>query len=248
MAARGGQALANLAAGLRELLFPPACAACGAAVDPQDFLCPACQEQVRPLPAPACPICGQPGHAWRCPSCQAAPPAFDAVHSLAAHAGPLAEVVRGFKYQRRYWLGQGLARLLGAAPRAWWATADLIAPVPLHPRRLVSRGFNQALVLARGLPGGEGPSLIPRLLARKRYTRPQVGLAPHARQRNVAGAFALEAAWQGRMAGAWVLLIDDVFTTGATVNECARVLKEAGAARVEVLTLVRALGGGSDPA
>lgn len=244
MGARGGQALANLAHGLRDLLFPPACAACGAPVGQDEFLCPACQGQVEPLAAPACPVCGLPGHSWLCPACQASPPAFDAARSLAAHAGPLAEVVRGFKYQRRYWLGQGLARLLGDAPRSWWATVDLIAPVPLHPRRLVARGFNQALVLARGLPGREGPELAPRLLSRRRYTRPQVGLDPGARRRNVAGAFAVAPNWQDRLEGAWVLLVDDVFTTGATVNECAKALKQAGAERVEVLTLARAAGGG----
>lgn len=245
MATGGTRALANLAHGLRDLFFAPACAACGGPVEPDEFLCPACLEQVEPLVAPACRVCGQPGHAWHCPNCAANPPAFDAAHALALHTGPLAEVVRGFKYQRRYWLGEGLSRLLGAAPRSWWATVDLIAPVPLHPRRLVARGFNQALVLARGLPGGQGPELAPRLLNRKRYTRPQVGLDPGARRRNVEGAFALAPAWQGRLEGAWVLLVDDVFTTGATVNECAKVLKHAGAERVEVLTLVRAAGGKS---
>ena len=242
MATRGAQALANLAHGLRDLFFPPACAACGGPVEPDEFLCPACLEQVEPLAAPACRICGLPGHAWHCPACAASPPAFDAAHALAMHAGPLAEVVRGFKYQRRYWLGEGLARLLGDAPRSWWATVDLIAPVPLHPRRLVARGFNQALVLARGLPGDQGPTLAPRLLNRRRYTRPQVGLDPGARRRNVQGAFEVSSLWQDRLQGAWVLLVDDVFTTGATVNECAKVLKQAGAERVEVLTLVRAAG------
>ncbi|MCB2192257.1 MAG: ComF family protein [Deltaproteobacteria bacterium] len=240
MANRGAPALANLAHGLRDLFFPPACAACATAVGPDEFLCPACLAQVKALPEPACRICGLPGHAWHCPRCAASPPAFDAARALAMHTGPLAETVRGFKYQRRYWLGQGLARMLGQAPRSWWATADIIAPVPLHPRRLVARGFNQALVLARGLPPGQGPALIPRLLQRKRYTRPQVGLDPGARRRNVQGAFAVAQAWQGRVDGAWVLLVDDVFTTGATAHECAKVLKAAGAERVEVLTLVRA--------
>ncbi|MBU4277101.1 MAG: ComF family protein [Proteobacteria bacterium] len=245
MATGGAQALANLAHGLRDLFFAPACAACGGAVEHDEFLCPACREQVSPPTEPSCRVCGLPGHSWHCPACAASPPAFDAARALALHTGPLAEVVRGFKYQRRYWLGEGLSRLLGTAPRSWWATADIVAPVPLHPRRLVARGFNQALVLARGLPGGQGPELAPRLLNRKRYTRPQVGLDPGARRRNVEGAFALAPAWQGRLEGAWVLLVDDVFTTGATVNECAKVLKQAGAERVEVLTLVRAVGGKS---
>ena len=238
--------LANLGQGLRDLLFPPACAGCGAPVGQDQFLCPGCEASVEPLAAPQCPLCGRPGESWRCADCQADPPPFDAAHALARHSGPLAQAVRGFKYQRRFWLGAGLAARLGAAPRAWWATADLIAPVPLHPRRLIARGFNQALVLARGLPQGQGPVLAPRLLRRLRHTRPQVGLAPADRLSNVAGAFGVHPAWKGRLDGAWVLLVDDVFTTGATVAECARVLKQAGAYRVEVLTLARAGGGPKD--
>jgi len=241
--AGGGMALGHLGSATRNLLFPPACAVCGAPAVEGELLCPACEGQVEPLGEPVCQVCGLPGATWRCAACQSDPPPFDAAHALAAHQGPLAQAVRGFKYQRRYWLGAGLAAHLGRAPRAWWATADLIAPVPLHPRRLVGRGFNQALVLARGLPKGQGPVLAPRLLRRLRHTRPQVGLAPHQRRSNVAGAFGVSPAWQERLDGAWVLLIDDVFTTGATAAECAGVLKQAGAARVEVLTLVRATGG-----
>jgi len=244
MGGGGAAALGNLGRGLRDLLFPAACAACGAPAAGGGLFCPACAAQVEPLGQPACALCGQPGVTWRCPSCREHPPPFDAVHSLAAHRGPLAQAVRGFKYQRRHWLGPGLARLLGAAPRAWWATADLAAPVPLHPRRLMARGFNQALVLARGLPRGQGPELAPRLLRRRRHTKPQVGLTPAARRGNVAGAFAVDPGRAGRLDGAWVLLVDDVFTTGATAAECARVLKQGGAARVEVLTLVRAVGAG----
>ncbi|MCF8032266.1 MAG: ComF family protein [Desulfarculaceae bacterium] len=235
-------ALVNLGRGLRSLLFPSTCAACGAPAPEDEILCPACEAQVLPPGGPACQICGKPGAAWRCPSCQGDPPPFDAVRSLARHQGPLAGLVRSFKYQRRYWLGAGLARRMGAAPRSCWATADLIAPVPLHPRRLVSRGFNQALELAKGLPAGQGPELAPGLLRRLRHTRPQVGLAPQERRSNVAGAFGVDPAWQGRVSGAWVLLVDDVFTTGATAAECARALKKHGAARVEVLTLARAGG------
>ncbi|RJX30437.1 MAG: ComF family protein, partial [Desulfarculus sp.] len=142
--------------------------------------------------------------------------------------------------------GPALARLLAGAPQDGWAAVELIAPVPLHPRRLMLRGFNQAAVLARGLAREGGPRLAPDLLRRLRHTRPQVGLDPAARRTNVAGAFGLGRNWAGRLAGAAVLLIDDVFTTGATAAECARVLKDAGAARVNVLTLVRAgQGGGS---
>ncbi|MCB2225110.1 MAG: ComF family protein [Desulfarculaceae bacterium] len=240
----GAKALRNLGRSLRSLLFPSCCAACGGPVDDGELLCLACEAEVEPLAGQACERCGRPGAAWLCASCQSDPPPFDAARSLVRHQGPLAELVRGFKYQRRYWLGAGLARRLGAAPRSHWATADLVAPVPLHPRRLISRGFNQALSLAKGLPlGDKGPELAPDLLLRLRHTRPQVGLAPEERRANVSGAFGVNPAWEGRLAGAWVLLIDDVFTTGATAAECARVLKDKGAARVEVLTLARATGG-----
>lgn len=234
--------LLSLATGLRELVFPSACGACGAPVAAGALFCGPCESLIEPLPASRCPLCGRPGPAAACPACAEAKPAYDAAWALARHSGPLAQAVRAFKYQRRYWLGPALARLLATAPRNG-AAAELIAPVPLHPRRLLRRGFNQAAVLARGLAGQTGVRLAPQLLRRLRHTRPQVGLDPAARRANVAGAFGLGRGWAGRLDGAAVLLIDDVFTTGATVAECAQVLKQAGAAWVEVLTLVRAGGG-----
>ena len=112
--------------------------------------------------------------------------------------------------------------------------ADLLLPVPLHPRRLKARGFNQALLLAQGFP--DRPTGL-EVLKRLRHTVPQVGLNPKERRDNVKGAFGVSqpAAVKGRK----ILLIDDLYTTGSTVRECARVLRRAGAARVEVLTVAR---------
>jgi ComF family protein len=115
---------------------------------------------------------------------------------------------------------------------------DLIVPVPLHAARLRSRGFNQSLLLAHPLARRHRVPIAPFLLARTRETLPQVGLHGRDRRRNIAGAFAI--ARRARVRDRSILLVDDVYTTGATVNECARVLREAGALRVDVLVLARA--------
>jgi ComF family protein len=221
--------LALLGAALRDLLFPPACLGCGRSLARQALFCPGCAAQVE-LVEPL----GQ-------GACREAPPPFALAWAAAAHQGPLARAVARFKYEGRYVLGQGLATLLaGQAPAELLDWAELAAPVPLHPRRLMSRGFNQALVLARGLAEARGLVLAPRLLARRRHTRPQVGLKPTERAANVAGAFALGPR-EGHLArGRRVLLVDDVYTTGATLAECARVLLAGGAAEVAALTLTRA--------
>lgn len=240
--------LANLALALRGLLFPPACLGCGAAVAEGEFFCPACAGQLTPLAGPLCARCGAPQAeaAGLCPGCRRGPPTFARARALAQHAGPLAQAVRRFKYDGRYALGAGLAGLLARdAPGELLARCDLAAPVPLHPRRLMRRGFNQALVLARGLEAARGVAVAPRLLRRLRHTRPQVGLAPQERAANVAGAFALGPGQEALVRGRRALLVDDVYTTGATVAECARVLLAAGAAEVSVLTLTR---GGVPPA
>jgi ComF family protein len=139
------------------------------------------------------------------------------------------------KYQRQLIFSRFLGQLLAASVAAELAAAaDLLLPVPLHPRRLRQRGFNQALLLAQNFPD------IPLgrdLLVRQRPTLPQLKLNPRERQANVKGAFLVPS--PAAVAGQTVLLIDDVYTTGATVKECARALKQAGAARIEVLTVAR---------
>lgn len=249
--------LAALGRALGGLLLPPGCPACGAAPQAGRVFCPDCLAEVRLIGPWACPICGAPQEEGRpprpCQACRLEPPPYDQALALALHQGPLARAVRRFKYGRDWASGQALASFL-AQELDWGPLAgvDLLAPVPLHPRRLMRRGFNQALELGRalwrGLPPERRPRLEPRLLRRRRHTRPQVGLALHARQGNVAGAFALAPRRAALLPGRTVLLLDDVYTTGATVKECARVLKQAGAARVLVLTLARAPGRGPGPA
>ena len=238
-AARLGNALINLA-------FPPGCAACSAPCGPGELFCSHCADELSFIEPPYCQICGRPQPATEshklCPACRKSQSAFDRVRALGLHTGSMARAVRGFKYYGKISAGAGLARLWAESiPIRWLKGADLAAPVPLHPLRMLKRGFNQSLQLGAKLAL---PEMIPDLLIRKRHTRPQVGLGPAQRRQNVAQAFKVRDKYLERIEGARVMLIDDVFTTGATVNECAAELKYAGAVWVGALTLVRA---GKDP-
>jgi ComF family protein len=154
---------------------------------------------------------------------------------VAFYDGIVLEAIHRLKYQRQIIYAKFLAQLLAASPaREGIAETDLLVPVPLHPRRLRWRGFNQALLLARAFPD------IPLgrdILVRRRPTRPQLKLSPEERRTNVKGAFLVSDPVV--VAGKSVLLLDDVYTTGATAKECARALCQAGAGRVEVLTVAR---------
>jgi ComF family protein len=150
----------------------------------------------------------------------------------------IAGALRRFKYQ-------GETNLIGVFTALWQRLesdripGELIVPIPLHPRRLRQRGFNQAVLLARPLGRMLGIATYPRVLKRVRNTPPQVNLKPEERRKNVRGAFAVSE--RQRVYGREVIVVDDVYTTGATVQECAKVLKKAGAEAVHVLTLARAV-------
>jgi ComF family protein len=243
MASKGAAALGNA---LLNLAFPPYCAACSNSCGLDEYFCPACQDELALIEAPYCQTCGQPQLATetdiQCAHCRTNPPAYDQARALGLHQGPLARTVRSFKYYGKLSAGAALARYWAEqAPKRWLQGIDLAAPVPLHPLRLIKRGFNQSLLLCDRLPL---PRVIPDLLIRRRHTKPQVGLGPRERRENVAQAFTVRPRYAELVDGARVALIDDVYTTGATVSECARELKYAGAAWVGVFTLMRA---GRDP-
>ena len=233
--------LRALAGALLDTLFPRACPACGAPPQPPEPFCPQCLAQIEPAPPETCPRCGRPGPGQPCPACRSHPPAFQQARWLARHQGSLAQAVRDFKYRRRWVSGVELGRYLARhTPPAWLEGVELVVPVPLHRRRLMTRGFNQALVLARSLARRHGLELAARLLTRRRHTRPQVGLDPQERRQNVRGAFSVPPGGKPQLQNKRVLLMDDVFTTGATADQCAQTLMQAGARQVSVLTLVRA--------
>ncbi len=214
-----------------DLVFPPRCAACGALG--QEPFCPVCAEAVDAAP-PGCRRCGRPGPDAVCGPCLVQPPAFDAVRAGGLLGGPLADAVHALKYRGR----PALARPLGEwlAGRVELPSGAVLVPVPLAPRRRRERGHDQAALLAEALSRAAGRERLRRALRRVRDTPPQVGRDRAARSRNVQGAFAASTAVAGRD----VVLVDDVVTTGATADACARALKAAGARSVTVVSLARA--------
>jgi ComF family protein len=224
------------------VVFPSDCAACGRSlVQPTAGpLCGRCWEGLPRHLAPSC-ACGWPlpsGHA-SCSRCRRGRQPLDAGASLGPYEGALRTVIHELKYRGRRRVATRLAHALLAdtSARALLEGSDLLVPVPLHPRRLRERGFNQAALIARELarrtrrPCGEG------VLVRRKDTSPQTGLSAAQRRRNVAGAFAVR--HRGQVAGHVVTLIDDVFTTGATARSCARVLRASGAREVRLLSVAR---------
>jgi len=229
---------------LAALCFPPRCLSCNTSLpgNTELLFCTACLAAIDFIRAPLCPICGRPfpdavGSSHPCGNCLTNPPHFNTARAVAHYCGPLADAIHGFKYSgRTFGLATFalLARQLAPPPAM---VADCILPVPLHPQRLRQRGFNQALLLARALFPDQQRLIDAELLVRSRWTEPQTTLSGEARRRNLNNAFAVTD--PARIKGRNVLLVDDVFTTGSTVNECARCLRKAGSNAVHILTLAR---------
>jgi len=231
-----------------DILFPPRCAACGGifAGGSDGGFCPECLERVRTVHAPLCRVCGLPFETGPpgegvCEACLRNPPAYTESRALYVYEGPVLEAVHRFKYGGRAHLADLFGPLLAELAAGWLPELEdaILMPVPLHPRRLRQRGFNQSLLLARHLAGLPGLSLDFLSLQRPRDTIPQASLGREERKRNVVRAFALKnpAVVEGRD----VLLVDDVATTGSTLHACGTVLARAGARRVFCLVLARAL-------
>jgi ComF family protein len=239
---------------LIDWLFPPRCRACGSWIHGSDgeYFCHACRRNLELIGHPLCSICGRPfpgsaGADHPCGLCLRRAPQFASARSWACYpreAGedqPLRKVIQKFKYGRRVSLGKPLGRLMTRGCESYLAAcgADVVIPVPLHPRRLRWRGFNQSVLLAREVSRVCGAPMDPFVLLRSRETPPQTELSEQERRRNVRGAFAVNP--ENPLEERTVLLVDDVYTSGATVNECSRALRRAGAKEVHVLTLARAV-------
>ncbi|HOR00976.1 MAG TPA: ComF family protein [Anaerolineae bacterium] len=224
----------RLFSGLLDLLFPPRCAGCGR---PGSWLCTACLTQVAWIAPPLCPRCGEPARAPACcPRRHRHPEHLDGLRSAAWHSGPLRAALHRLKYRGQRVLAAPLAGLVVAAWRRDPPPAGLLIPVPLHPTRVRERGFNQAALLAAYVGRELGLPVDARHLARIRATPPQVGLSAGQRLVNVAGAFRYSGP---SLHGRAVCLIDDICTTGATLEACAAALREAGAASVWAYTVAR---------
>ena len=231
---------------LLDFFFPPKCPLCGKdqVGRREDRPCPACLSRLKFTSSPRCPRCGlgfgSPSeNDHLCSECLTEERYFGNARAVCLYEGLMVEAISRFKYGRATRLSRPLGSLLAEYqdPEFPFSRWDLILPVPLHPKRLRERGFNQSLLLARYLSRKRSIPLNITSLYRSRPTTPQTQLSGPERQRNVRGAFGVrgpEAISKKR-----VLLIDDVFTTGATARECAKVLLDAGAKQVDVLTLAR---------
>lgn len=243
-----GRALRRRFATALDLVLPHLCMACREPVDGPGRLCAACWSAVDFIVDPMCDSCGLPfdyaiGPGAVCGACARAAPAFDRARAAMRYGDVARRLVAGFKYADRLHLAPALAQWLAraAAPLLDGAgSPGLIVPTPLHRRRLVARRFNQSAMLAQGLARLSGVPVALDALERRRATPPQAALRSAAgRRRNVAGAFRVPPHRRALVEGRIILLVDDVLTTGATVEACARALRAAGAARVDATTLAR---------
>jgi ComF family protein len=232
---------------LVDLVLPPTCLACRKPVGTAGGLCSACWTGMGFIERPYCERLGTPfpsdsGAALLSPAAIAAPPAYERARAAARYGDVARDLVHLLKYGDRLDLAPPLGRWMARAGAELLADADALIPVPLHWSRLWQRRFNQSAALAGAVSAISKVPVADHILARVRATPPQVGLARSERARNVQGAFAVEKPARIEVKGRKLVVIDDVLTSGATVDVCARVLRRAGASRVDVLVLARVVG------
>jgi len=246
MAGAARAAMRSMLGHLADFLLPPVCISCGARIGTHGLLCGNCFAKIDFITPPLCARLGIPlpfeaGDPPLSVAAIASPPVYDRARAAARYSDTMQELIQSFKYHDRH---EGLplfVRWLKTAGAELLPDADLIVPVPLYPTRLWRRRFNQSAMLARALGRVSGVPVDCFILKRVRRTASQVGLTASQRRRNVAGAFRVEKGRATELKAKNLLVVDDVITTGATAEACARVLKRAGAARVDVLALARAV-------
>ena len=243
------QVLDRAARAALDAVLPPQCLMCGCITDAQGTLCAACWSKMTWLAAPLCACCGAPfefdpqprggDSELICGACLRDRPVFARARAVFRYDDAGRTLILAFKHGDRLHGAPAYGRWLARAGAELLASADIVAPVPLHWTRLAWRRYNQAAILANAVAGVAGRPCIPDLLSRARRTKQQGDMGPAERRSNVRRAFSVARRHAGRLAGKRVVLIDDVLTTGATAEECARVLLAGGAVAVDLLTLAR---------
>ena len=233
---------------LAELIFPTRCMTCGTVLDYQAIpvFCADCFSKIKFIQSPLCPCCGIPfetaaGSDHLCSDCIDAAPVFTVARSVGCYENVLLDAIHQFKYRGKTATGKSLGKLMAEFSYPGFSIADysLIIPVPLHLKRLRERGFNQSVILAREIARSFSVPLDFMTLKKHIHTDPQVSLGKKEREKNVRGAFTVKR--ENTIKNESILLVDDVYTTGSTLKECARVLKNHGAREVAAITLARAV-------
>ncbi|WP_421725402.1 ComF family protein [Bauldia sp.] len=240
--------LRALAGGLADLALPPQCLACQRTTASHGGLCPACWGELRLIEKPFCPRLAIPFAYDLGPEAVSAeaiadPPPFDRMRAVACFDGVARALVHGLKYRDRTELARWIGGWMARSAVEVLAEADVVVPVPLHRWRLWRRRFNQSAVLARELARTATVPFAPAALQRVRATAQQVGLSATERDRNVRGAFRVPPASRAEIAGKRVVLVDDVYTTGATTRAATRALIRSGATAVDVVVFARVVRG-----
>ncbi|MCK0198458.1 ComF family protein [Ancylobacter sp. 6x-1] len=252
LAGRVVAGLNGLARRLADAVLPPLCVLCRADVEAPGCLCAACWGGIAFIGPPCCerlgtPFAHHPGGPLISPEALARPPAYHRARAVAAYDGVARDLVHRLKYGDRLDIAGPMARMMARAGIEVLDGADVLVPVPLHGLRLWHRRFNQSAMLARGIGRESGIAVEPGWLERHRSTAPQVRLDRAARAANVAGAFRVPEAAKAEIAGRRLVLVDDVLTTGATLDACAKALLRAGAGTVDVLVFARVVEGTALP-
>jgi len=240
--------LAKVLHDLGEVIFPFRCLGCDDLIDQGNgrLFCPSCAAKVHFIRGSLCDICGttfpdSSAENHLCGECLEKKPCFSRARAIFNYDDVILNAIHQFKYKNNLSIGEMLASFMAdfSFPGIDFTGYSLMVPVPLHIKRLRERGFNQSLILARALGKKRQIPVDFSVLKRHKYTQTQTGYHKQERKQNIRGAF--EVCNAEKISGQTILLIDDVFTTGATVNECAKILIRAGAREVSVLTLARVL-------
>jgi ComF family protein len=242
--------LARLGRALVDIVYPPSCLICQAATAEPRALCASCWARFRLIERPYCERLGIPfaidsGQGLLSPAAVSDPPSYGRARAVARYDDLARRLVSQLKYYDRLDLASTLGGWMARAGAELLRDADFIVPVPLHRQRLVARRYNQAALLAEAIGRVSGKRVDPFALSRRRRTIPQVGLSRAERLTNLSGAFRVGDEAKARIAGARILLIDDVLTTGATADLAARALLRGGASAVDVLVFARVVHDGS---
>ncbi len=229
---------------LLNLILPPRCIKCRNIVEKSGGLCSYCWSKIEFITKSNCSICGFPfeydmGVDTPCAACIAKKPPYDKAVAVFIYNDKSSDLITYFKYGDKIHAASTFAELMYNKCRDQIDDADIIIPVPLHPKRLLRRRYNQSALISNHINRLSGVDTIPDLMSRKKNNVPQASLSKKERLQNVKGAFSIKKKYINILQNKNIILIDDVMTTGATVSECAKVLKKSGASKVEIITLAK---------